>query len=54
MDAVDEGMENLLSMPLMGTPKTLRNRALAGLRRWRVKGLKEILIFYVLQGMGVV
>jgi len=36
LDAVDESVERLRAMPELGTPKVLRNAALAGLRAWPV------------------
>lgn len=50
LDAVDESVEQLLRMPPMGTPKPLRNPALAGLRGWPVEGFEDMRIFYLVQG----
>lgn len=50
LDAVDESVEQLLSMPHMGTPKGLSNPALEGLRMWPVKGFEELFIFYLVRG----
>jgi plasmid stabilization system protein ParE len=37
VDAVEESVEQLVSMPTMGAPREIRNRALQGLRVWPVK-----------------
>jgi toxin ParE1/3/4 len=50
LDAVEESVAQLLRMPAMGTPKTLRNPALAGLRVWPVEGFEDMHIFYLAQG----
>jgi toxin ParE1/3/4 len=50
LDAVDESVEQLLRMPNMGSPKTLPNPALQGLRSWPVEGFEHILLFYRVQG----
>lgn len=39
--------------PTMGTALTLRPRELAGLRKWRVKGFENYLIFYLPSSEGV-
>ena len=36
----------LATQPGMGAPLTLRHPALTGLRKWRVKGHDNVLIFY--------
>ena len=35
LDALEESVLQLLSMPHMGAPRTLKNRHLEGLRAWR-------------------
>lgn len=47
VDAVDETVALICASPLAGSPKTLTNRSLAGLRSWAVKGFEDILIFYL-------
>ena len=37
----------LAGQPMMGAPMVLRNPALAGMRKWRVKDFDNYLIFYV-------
>jgi toxin ParE1/3/4 len=37
-------------MPGTGTPKPLKNPALAGLRVWPVEGFEDMRIFYLVQG----
>lgn len=39
--------------PLMGTPLTLRNPALTGMRKWRVMDFNNFLIFYLPRPDGV-
>jgi len=39
--------------PLMGSPLTLRNPELAGMRKWRVKDFDNVLIFYIPRADGV-
>lgn len=50
VEAVEESVATLVTMPEMGTPKQLKNPALSGLRSWPVKGFEDILIFYLVQG----
>jgi plasmid stabilization system protein ParE len=40
LDAVEKSIEQLIRMPGSGSPKLLRNPALAGLRVWPVEGLR--------------
>jgi plasmid stabilization system protein ParE len=37
LDALEESVRQLLSMPHMGSPRALKNRHLEGLRAWPVK-----------------
>ncbi len=37
----------LAKTPLIGSPLTLRNPRLAGMRKWRVEGFDNALIFYM-------
>jgi toxin ParE1/3/4 len=53
LDALEESVRQLLSMPHMGSPRALKNRHLEGLRAWPVKGFEEIYIFYLTQGETV-
>ena len=39
-------MENLATMPLMGSPRYFRNAQLLDIRQWPVKGFSKYLIFY--------
>lgn len=50
VDAVEDSVAQLVSMPTMGAPRELRNPALKGLRVWPVKDFDAFLIFYVVQG----
>jgi toxin ParE1/3/4 len=43
----------LADQPKIGAPLTLRDPALAGLRKWRVKGFDNHLIFYLPRPDGV-
>ena len=38
--------DNLAAMPLMGTPRHLRDANLSGIRQWPIKGFRKHLIFY--------
>ena len=38
---------DLAEHPAMGSPMTLRRPELAGLRKWRVEGFENVLIFYL-------
>jgi toxin ParE1/3/4 len=53
LDAIEDSVEQIVRMPNMGAPKTLRNPALEGLRAWPVKGFEDIRIFYLVQGQTV-
>lgn len=49
-----EASFNVLSQqPLMGTPLTLRNPSLTGVRKWRVMDFNNFLIFYLPRPDGV-
>lgn len=43
----------LAEQPDMGSPLTPRNQQLAGLRKWRVTGFDNFLIFYFPRPNGV-
>ena len=49
LDAVEESVGQLLGMPEMGSPRVLKNPALAGLRVWPVKGFEDIRIYYLVR-----
>jgi toxin ParE1/3/4 len=53
LDAVAETFRDLASMPEMGSPRQVRNPALAGLRKWRIRGFEDYLIFYRPIGNGI-
>ena len=53
LDPLEESIQQLLSMPRMGAPRTLKNRDLEGLRVWPVKGFEKIYIFYLTEGETV-
>ncbi len=50
VEAVEESVGQLVSMPNMGAPREIRNPTLKGLRVWPVKNFDEFLIFYLVQG----
>lgn len=50
---LEADFNELASCPLMGSPLTLRNPKLAGMRKWRVRDFDTILIFYVPHNNGV-
>lgn len=43
----------LADQPMMGSPLTVRNPALTGIRKWRVKGFENHLIFYLPRADGI-
>ena len=45
-DAAAEAFDRLAVLPEMGSPRTFRNPALAGLRMWRIPNFERYLIFY--------
>ena len=45
-DAAAQVFDQLALMPEMGSPRTFRNPALAGVRLWRIPGFERYLIFY--------
>lgn len=47
LDAVEATLEQLASMPFLGSPLHFSNPLLAGLRRWPVKSFERHLIFYL-------
>jgi len=47
LEAVDESIAAICSMPQMGAPRLFKKASLAGLRSWPVKYFDEILIFYI-------
>jgi toxin ParE1/3/4 len=44
---------DLVAQPAMGAPLALRAPELAGMRKWRVNGFENILIFYLARPGGV-
>jgi toxin ParE1/3/4 len=47
LDQAEASFNDLLAQPKMGAPLTLRSLELVGLRKWRVKGFDNFLIFYL-------
>ncbi|MGB7158641.1 MAG: type II toxin-antitoxin system RelE/ParE family toxin [Tepidisphaeraceae bacterium] len=46
LDAVEETVAGLRRMPGKGSPKNLRDRRLAGVRTWAVRGFPNHLVVY--------
>ncbi len=53
LDAAEASFGDLAAMPEMGAPRKYNDRALAGIRMWRVAGFPNHLIFYRPLGAGV-
>ena len=49
----EASFEELSLNPFIGSPLTLRNPRLTGMRKWRVKDFNDILIFYIPHNDGV-
>ena len=49
----EASFNDLAQQPRMGAPLTLKHPALANVRKWRVKGFDNHLIFYLPRGDGV-
>ena len=49
----EASFNDLAGQPTMGAPLTLKNPALAGIRKWRVKDFDNHLIFYLPRPEGV-
>jgi toxin ParE1/3/4 len=56
LDNAEASFETLAAQPLIGAPLRLRHPELAGLRKWRVDGFDNLLIFYFprLDGVSIV
>ena len=53
LNQIEETFIDLTQQREMGTPLTSRNPALSGIRKWRVKGFENFLIFYIPRTDGV-
>ena len=53
LDKVEQTFELLATQPRMGSPLSLKNPRLAELRKWRVEGFENTLIFYLPRGEGI-
>ena len=53
LDKAEATFEALAAQPTMGAPLTLRRPELAGLRKWRIDGFDNHLIFYLPRPDGV-
>ena len=49
----EASFETLATQPMIGAPLTLRHPALTGLRKWRVGGFDNYLVFYLPRPDGV-
>jgi toxin ParE1/3/4 len=49
----EAAFEGLALQPLIGSPLSLKHPDLAGMRRWRIKGFDNHLIFYLPRPDGV-
>jgi toxin ParE1/3/4 len=47
LEAAEETFNELGDQPLIGAPLELRSPRLAGIRKWRVRGFDNVLIFYL-------
>ncbi len=47
LQSAEESFNDLVANPFIGSPLTLRNPKLAGMRKWRVRDFNNILIFYM-------
>jgi toxin ParE1/3/4 len=56
LTSVSGSFDDLARQPAMGAPLTLRDQKLAGMRKWRVRGFEDVLIFYFprLDGVSIV
>ena len=53
LDKAEATFETLAGQPAMGAPLALRRPELAGLRKWRIDGFDNHLIFYLPRPDGV-
>ncbi len=49
----DQSFSDLARHPAMGVELAVQRAALAGIRKWQVKGFEKFLIFYLPRGDGV-
>ena len=50
---VEQTFELLATQPQMGSPLLLKNPKFAGLRKWRIEGFENTLVFYLPRGEGM-
>lgn len=53
LSKAEESFNDLARQPLMGAPLTFKHPDLAGIRKWRVKGFHNHLVFYEPRPDGV-
>ena len=53
LSKAEESFNDLAHQPLMGAPLTLKHPDLANIRKWRVKGFDNHLVFYEPRPNGV-
>ncbi|MBS1832824.1 MAG: type II toxin-antitoxin system RelE/ParE family toxin [Acidobacteria bacterium] len=49
LESVEGSIETITAMPQLGSPKTIRNRLLKGLRSWPVRDFPDVRIYYLVQ-----
>ena len=53
LSSAERSFRDLARHPEMGAPLALRSPRLAGLRKWRVSGFDDVLVFYLPRADGV-
>lgn len=53
LSSTETSFNDLATQPMIGSPLTVRNPALTGIRKWRVKGFENHLIFYLPRKDGI-
>ena len=53
LSSCETTFNDLANQPMIGSPLSVRNPALTGIRKWRIKGFENHLIFYLPRPDGV-
>ena len=53
LSSCETTFNDLANRPMIGSPLSVRNPALTGIRKWRIKGFENHLIFYLPRPDGV-
>ncbi|URI11296.1 type II toxin-antitoxin system RelE/ParE family toxin [Aquincola tertiaricarbonis] len=53
LQAAETCLNLLATQPTMGSPLRLRSAQLAGLRKWRISGFDNVLVFYLPRADGI-